>query len=151
MQYWLSETTALRGIKDLYYLKYDKKSKPEAEDDADEGLPYETKVKRVAVIAKPLADEKLCKKVLKLCKKASKRKQIRCAQPHGRWLTLDLFAATQQGGPAAALGGVDGAAAEGFVSQARREGGGQSTPKERQGVSWVLLLRGSLDARAVDG
>jgi len=28
-------------------------------------------------IANPLAEEKLCKKVLKLCKKASKRKQIR--------------------------------------------------------------------------
>mmetsp|Transcript_9011 Transcript_9011/g.15657 ORF Transcript_9011/g.15657 Transcript_9011/m.15657 type:complete len:175 (-) Transcript_9011:337-861(-) len=38
---------------------------------------YENKIKFVSVIAKPLADEKLCKKVLKLCKKASKRKAIR--------------------------------------------------------------------------
>lgn len=31
----------------------------------------------ISVIAKPLADEKLCKKVLKLAKKAAKRKQIK--------------------------------------------------------------------------
>jgi len=31
----------------------------------------------ISVIAKPLADEKLCKKVLKLAKKGAKRKQIK--------------------------------------------------------------------------
>ncbi|KAF8059994.1 NHP2 [Scenedesmus sp. PABB004] len=40
-------------------------------------VPYETRVKHVAVIAKPLADEKLSKKVLKLSKRAAKRKQIK--------------------------------------------------------------------------
>ncbi len=44
---------------------------------AVEELSFEEKVKFCSVIAKPLADEKLCKKVLKLAKKASKRKQIR--------------------------------------------------------------------------
>jgi H/ACA ribonucleoprotein complex subunit 2 len=38
---------------------------------------YDTKIKFCSVIAKPLADEKLCKRVLKLAKKASKRKAIR--------------------------------------------------------------------------
>jgi len=38
---------------------------------------YEDKVKHCAVIAKPLAPEKLCKKVLKLCKRATKKKQVK--------------------------------------------------------------------------
>lgn len=62
--------------------KSEKKEKKtvEAEEEGGAGeVPYDTKVKRVSVIAKPLADEKLCKKVLKLCKKASKRKAIRQA------------------------------------------------------------------------
>lgn len=42
-----------------------------------EELSYEQKVKYCSVIAKPLADEKLAKKVLKLAKKSSKRKAIR--------------------------------------------------------------------------
>ncbi len=42
-----------------------------------EELSWETKVKFCSVIAKPLSDEKMCKRVLKLAKKASKRKQIR--------------------------------------------------------------------------
>lgn len=55
-----------------------KKSKAEAaEATQPEGPSYEDKTKFCSVIAKPLADEKLCKKVLKLCKKASKRKAIR--------------------------------------------------------------------------
>ena len=54
--------------------KADKEAK---EDTGKEEMAYEAKAKFCAVIAKPLADEKLCKKVLKLCKKASKRKQIR--------------------------------------------------------------------------
>lgn len=45
--------------------------------EAGEEVAYDTKVKFCSVIANPLADEKLSKKVLKLCKKASKRKQIR--------------------------------------------------------------------------
>jgi H/ACA ribonucleoprotein complex subunit 2 len=40
-------------------------------------VTYDQKVKYVSVIAHPLADEKLCKKVLKLSKKAAKRKQIK--------------------------------------------------------------------------
>lgn len=46
-----------------------KASKPE--------LTYEERKKFCSVIAKPLADEKLCKKVLKLSKKAAKRKQLK--------------------------------------------------------------------------
>ncbi|KAJ9512724.1 hypothetical protein QJQ45_019058 [Haematococcus lacustris] len=42
-----------------------------------QAVPYEAKAKFCSIIAKPLADEKLCKKVLKLCKKASKAKAIR--------------------------------------------------------------------------
>jgi H/ACA ribonucleoprotein complex subunit 2 len=38
---------------------------------------YDVKVKHCAVIAKPLANPKLCKKVLKLCKKATKKKQVK--------------------------------------------------------------------------
>lgn len=44
---------------------------------APEELSYDEKKKYCSIIAKPLADEKLCKKVLKLAKKAAKRKQIR--------------------------------------------------------------------------
>jgi hypothetical protein len=58
----------------------DKKEKAAAAEAADAGAgeaSYEAKSKFCSVIAKPLADEKLCKKVLKLAKKASKRKQIR--------------------------------------------------------------------------
>ncbi|WIA13454.1 hypothetical protein OEZ86_006730 [Tetradesmus obliquus] len=40
-------------------------------------VSYEERKKYISVIAKPLADEKLCKKVLKLSKKAAKRKQIK--------------------------------------------------------------------------
>mmetsp|Transcript_6748 Transcript_6748/g.14897 ORF Transcript_6748/g.14897 Transcript_6748/m.14897 type:complete len:152 (-) Transcript_6748:746-1201(-) len=43
----------------------------------NEEQSYDVKTKYCSVIAKPLAEEKLCKKVLKLAKKASKRKQIR--------------------------------------------------------------------------
>lgn len=59
--------------------KKDKKEQAVAEAGAEatENADYETKTKFCSIIAKPLADEKLCKKVLKLCKKASKRKQIR--------------------------------------------------------------------------
>ncbi len=39
--------------------------------------PCASQTRFVSVIANPLADEKLCKKVLKLCKKASKRKAVR--------------------------------------------------------------------------
>ncbi|KAG2492208.1 hypothetical protein HYH03_009454 [Edaphochlamys debaryana] len=46
-------------------------------DAGEQGGDYDTKKRFCSVIAKPLADEKLCKKVYKLCKKASKRKQIR--------------------------------------------------------------------------
>uniref|UniRef100_A0A7S0VCD9 H/ACA ribonucleoprotein complex subunit 2 n=1 Tax=Polytomella parva TaxID=51329 RepID=A0A7S0VCD9_9CHLO len=40
-------------------------------------MKYDEKVKFCCAIAKPLADEKLTKKVLKVARKASKRKQIR--------------------------------------------------------------------------
>eukprot|EP00798_Chlamydomonas_sp_ICE-L_P003931 gene3931-14007_t len=42
-----------------------------------EELSYDQKVKFCSIIANPLADEKLCKRVLKVAKKASKRKAIR--------------------------------------------------------------------------
>jgi len=48
-----------------------------AKEDAKEEIPYENKTKFCCVIAKPLADEKMCKRVLKLARKASKRKAIR--------------------------------------------------------------------------
>jgi len=55
-----------------------KKDKAAAEPAAEkEEVSYEAKVKICSVIAKPLADEKLCKKVLKLAKKAAKRKQLK--------------------------------------------------------------------------
>ena len=62
--------------------KKDKDAKTPRKSDADEpaaeeGASYESKLKFVSIIAKPLADEKLCKRVLKLCKKATKRKAIR--------------------------------------------------------------------------
>lgn len=53
------------------------KSEKTTDTDKESGGDYEQKKKFCAVIAKPLADEKLCKKVYKLAKKASKRKQIR--------------------------------------------------------------------------
>ncbi len=53
------------------------KSEKTVDTDKEAGSDYEQKKKFCAVIAKPLADEKLCKKVYKLAKKASKRKQIR--------------------------------------------------------------------------
>ncbi len=57
--------------------KSKKEDAPKTEEAQEEGASYETKKKYCSVIANPLADEKLCKKVLKLCKKASKRKAIR--------------------------------------------------------------------------
>lgn len=45
--------------------------------DAPASTSYADKARFCSVIAKPLAEEKLCKRVLKLCKKATKRKQIR--------------------------------------------------------------------------
>ncbi|GFR53187.1 hypothetical protein Agub_g15935 [Astrephomene gubernaculifera] len=53
------------------------KSEKTETEKSEQGGDYETKKKFCSVIAKPLADEKLCKKVYKLAKKASKRKQIR--------------------------------------------------------------------------
>jgi H/ACA ribonucleoprotein complex subunit 2 len=40
-------------------------------------VSYEDKKRYLSVIAKPLADEKLYKKILKLSKKAAKSKQIK--------------------------------------------------------------------------
>lgn len=51
------------------------KAKGEAKEKPE--MSYDDKKKLVNEIAKPLADEKLCKKVLKLCKKAAKRKQLK--------------------------------------------------------------------------
>jgi len=42
-----------------------------AKEDAKEEIPYENKTKFCCVIAKPLADEKMCKRVLKLARKVS--------------------------------------------------------------------------------
>lgn len=49
------------------------------DDDGDgaSAVPYATRVKFCSAIARPLADEKLCKKVLKLAKRAAKRKQLK--------------------------------------------------------------------------
>lgn len=49
----------------------------EAKDVKKPEVSYEDRKKYISIIAKPLADEKLCKKVLKLSKKAAKRKQIK--------------------------------------------------------------------------
>ncbi|PNH04466.1 H/ACA ribonucleoprotein complex subunit 2 [Tetrabaena socialis] len=53
------------------------KSEKSGEEKGEQGGDYEQKKKFCSIIAKPLAEEKLCKKVYKLAKKASKRKQIR--------------------------------------------------------------------------
>lgn len=54
------------------------KDKSEAKEaKAKPELSYDERKKFCSVIAKPLADEKLCKKVLKLSKKAAKRKQLK--------------------------------------------------------------------------
>jgi H/ACA ribonucleoprotein complex subunit 2 len=55
--------------KDKGEAKEAKAAKPE--------LSYDDRKKFCSMIAKPLADEKLCKKVLKLSKKAAKRKQLK--------------------------------------------------------------------------
>jgi len=49
----------------------------DGDDAGADGVPYATRIKFCSVIAKPLAEEKLCKKVLKLAKKAAKRKQLK--------------------------------------------------------------------------
>lgn len=69
----------------LHTMGKDKESKKDKKkqvaDDEEAGpkdeVAYEHKAKFCSVIAKPLADEKLAKKVLKLAKKATKRKAIR--------------------------------------------------------------------------
>ena len=48
-----------------------------AAKEAGPELSYEQKLKFCSVIAKPLADEKLAKKIYKLSKKAAKRKQVK--------------------------------------------------------------------------
>eukprot|EP00879_Flechtneria_rotunda_P006151 GHRR01006468.1.p1 GENE.GHRR01006468.1~~GHRR01006468.1.p1 ORF type:complete len:159 (+),score=42.84 GHRR01006468.1:657-1133(+) len=54
------------------------KDKGEAKENISKPeMSYDERKKYVSVIAKPLADEKLCKKVLKLSKKAAKRRQIK--------------------------------------------------------------------------
>ena len=40
-----------------------------SKEEAKEEVPYENKTKFCSIIAKPLADEKMCKRVLKLVKK----------------------------------------------------------------------------------
>lgn len=55
--------------------KSEKKAAGEEEPKAE--LSYDDKKKFCSVIANPLADEKFCKKVLKLAKKAAKRKQLK--------------------------------------------------------------------------
>lgn len=60
--------------------KSEKAEKTPAKAEEEEAAPkynYDQQVKFCAIIAKPLAEEKLCKKVLKLAKKATKRKQIK--------------------------------------------------------------------------
>lgn len=53
------------------------KDKSEAKESKKAEVSYEDRKKYISIIAKPLADEKLCKKVLKLSKKAAKKKQIK--------------------------------------------------------------------------
>lgn len=53
------------------------KGDKEAKAAAKPEFSYEDRKKFCSVIAKPLADEKLCKKVLKLSKRAAKRKQLK--------------------------------------------------------------------------
>jgi H/ACA ribonucleoprotein complex subunit 2 len=53
------------------------KGDKEAKAAAKPELSYDDRKKFCSVIAKPLADEKLCKKVLKLSKRAAKRKQLK--------------------------------------------------------------------------
>ncbi len=67
------------GKKDKSAAPTPAKSVAGGDEDAGEagGLSFEQKKKFCSVIANPLADEKLTKRVLKLCKKASKRKAIR--------------------------------------------------------------------------
>ncbi|KAK9823969.1 hypothetical protein WJX72_006706 [[Myrmecia] bisecta] len=59
--------------------KKEKKEKKEAEVATPVGTEERVFVRptKLAPIAKPLADDKLCKKVLKLAKKAAKKKQIK--------------------------------------------------------------------------
>jgi H/ACA ribonucleoprotein complex subunit 2 len=57
--------------------KKDRKSTADTEAGEEKGESYEAKTRFCSVIAKPLAEEKLAKKVYKLCKKASKRKAVR--------------------------------------------------------------------------
>ncbi|EGD78952.1 H/ACA ribonucleoprotein complex subunit 2 [Salpingoeca rosetta] len=61
--------------------KKDKKEKKEKKEKNDtpateEEIPYEVLVQRVSVIAKPLADKKLTKKLYKMVKKAHKNKSL---------------------------------------------------------------------------
>jgi len=70
----LSAATADMGKKD----KAAKADKADVAVAAEAGgKSYDELSKYVSVIAKPLADEKLCKKALKLAKKAAKKKQIK--------------------------------------------------------------------------
>lgn len=58
--------------------KADKAAKVDTPDkSARPEIPYEQRAAHVSVIAKPLADDKLTKRVLKLSKRAAKRKQIK--------------------------------------------------------------------------
>ncbi len=65
------------GKKDKAAAKTPTKGAGDDDDAGTDAVPYATRVKFCSVIAKPLADEKLCKKVLKLAKKAAKRKQLK--------------------------------------------------------------------------
>ncbi|KAF5835597.1 nucleolar protein [Dunaliella salina] len=53
------------------------KDAAQTEEGVGEAGSYDSKVKFCSKIANPLAKEKLCKKILKLCKKASQRKQTK--------------------------------------------------------------------------
>ncbi|KJE97278.1 nucleolar protein family A [Capsaspora owczarzaki ATCC 30864] len=74
------ESSKAKAVKDTKKEKESKKSTKEQDDSDNEGaleLDYDLLVSRVSVIAKPLANKKLTKKVLKTVKKAAKAKQIR--------------------------------------------------------------------------
>eukprot|EP00842_Homolaphlyctis_polyrhiza_P002205 jgi/Hompol1/2986/HPOL_003085-RA len=58
--------------------KKEKKAKVSAEEGGDSSeVSYESRLKAVTPIAHPLAPEKLCKKVLKVVKKAAKAKDVK--------------------------------------------------------------------------
>ena len=116
-----------------------------------EEVSYESKIKFCCVIAKPLADEKMCKRVLKLAKKASGEEPLlpvahftfthdTVSLMNGLIITLTLRQST-----------FTGIQAEGHSEG--REGGGQGAKEERKGVRGCMpySLASSLAVTPVGG